>query len=103
MWPPVGAFMWMQHAKSRLQEPRPPSRASIFESAYSGAIRRLSELFADIHVLFPGRVPSHIRRHIFGVIRRYPRLLPGPCAKSYSPPHIRRYPQFIHAYSATSE
>ena len=20
MWPPVGAFMWMQHAKSRLQD-----------------------------------------------------------------------------------
>ena len=100
MWPPVGAFMWMQHAKSRLQDHH---RERVFESAYSGVIRRLSELFADIHVLFPGRVQNHIRRHTFGVIRRYPRLLPGPCAKAYSPPHIRRYPQFIHAYSATSE
>ena len=100
MWPPVGAFMWMQHAKSRLQDHH---RERVFESAYSGVIRRLSELFADIHVLFPGRVQNHIRRHIFGVIRRYPRLLPGPCAEAYSPPHIRCYPQFIHAYSATSE
>ena len=101
MWPPVGAFMWMQHAKSRLQDHRR-------ERVYS--IRLIRELFgsypqifADIRVLFPGRVPSHIRCHIFAVIRRYPRLTPGPCAKSYSPPHIRSYPQFIHSYSATSE
>ena len=89
MWPPVGALMWMQHAKSRLQDHH---RERVFESAYSGVIRRLSELFADIHVLFPGRVqtifaatyselsadirvffpgrvPRHIRRHIFAVIR----------------------------------
>ena len=66
MWPPVGALMWMQHAKSRLQDHH---RERVFESAYSGVIRRLSELFADIHVLFPGRVPRHIRRHIFAFIR----------------------------------
>ena len=53
------------------QEPaaRPPSRASIrvgLFGSYSALIR---------------------------VIRRYSRLIPGPCAKPYSPPHIRSYPQ----------
>ena len=41
MWPPVGALMWMQHAKSRLQDHH---RERVFESAYSGVIRRLSAL-----------------------------------------------------------
>ena len=66
MWPPVGAFMWMQHAKSRLQDHH---RERVFEPAYSEVIRRLSALSADICALFPGRVPRHIRCHIFAVIR----------------------------------
>ncbi len=78
MWPPVEAFMWMQQAQSRLQDhhrERVYSSRGIF-GGYSAFIR---------------------------VIRRYLRLIPGPCAMSYSPPYIRNYPQFIHAYSASSE
>ena len=54
---------------------RPHSRASIFEPAYSEVIRRLSALSADICALFPGRVPRHIRRHIFAVIRSLSTLI----------------------------
>ena len=50
VWTPVGAFMWTQPAQSRLQDHlaseyilRAGTRASIFESAYSGVIRLLSE------------------------------------------------------------
>ena len=82
MWPPVGAFMWMQHAKSRLQDHHRervyssrlirelfgayPSYSQIFTS-YSRAVCKTifaatySELSADIRVFFPGRVPRHIR------------------------------------------
>ena len=45
MWPPVGAFMWMQHAKSRLQDHH---RERVYSS-------------------------RHIRR-LFGVYPRYPQI-----------------------------
>ena len=96
MWPPVGAFMWMQHAKSQLQDHHRervyssrlirelfgayPSYSQIFTS-YSRAVCKTifaatySELSADIRVFFPGRVPRHIRRHIFAVIRSLFKLI----------------------------
>ena len=90
MWPPVGALMWMQHAKSRLQDHHRervyssrlirelfgayPSYSQIFTS-YSRAVCQVifaatySQLSADTRVLLPGHVPRHIRRHIFAIIR----------------------------------
>ena len=50
------------------------SYSQIFTS-YSRAVCKTifaatySELSADIRVFFPGRVPGHIRRHIFAVLR----------------------------------
>lgn len=77
MWPPLGAFMWMQQTQS--------SCKTTFASEY-------------IRAGIFGGYSAFIR-----IIRRYLRLIPGPCATSYSPPYIRSYPQFIHAYSASSE
>ena len=90
MWPPVEAFMWMQQAQSRLQDHHRervyssrhirrlfgvyPHYPQIF-APYSRAVCQVifaatySELSADIRVFFPGRVPRHIRRHIFAIIR----------------------------------
>ena len=90
MWPPVGAFMWMQHAKSRLQDHHRervyssrhirglfgvyPRYSQIFAS-YSRVMCQVifaatySQLSADTRVLLQGREPSHIRRLIFAIIR----------------------------------